>query len=147
VKQSLYSSLPRTGVRKGRGDAGEIPFLDTIGFFGRKSGCGKIGIIAGNPQPVNRGVVTWGLLILVSRARPRVVANFSRNGARAAQQSEPCKRRVTMGWMKFRPVPPGCARKKRGCGVAKLGHRSAMPCASRLALTLFRAAAWARNKY
>jgi hypothetical protein len=43
------------------------------------------------------------------------------------QQSKLCKRRVTMGWAKFRPVPVGLRTKKRGCGVAKLGHRPATP--------------------
>jgi hypothetical protein len=42
--------------------------------------------------------------------------------------------------------PSGLRTKKRGCSVAKLGHRRVMPCALRLALTLFRAATWARNK-
>lgn len=44
------------------------------------------------------------------------VAGFSRNEARAAQQSKFCKRRVTTGWVKFRPVPSGLRTKKRGCG-------------------------------
>jgi hypothetical protein len=51
---------------------------------------------------------------------PATVTDFSRNEARAAQQSKLCKRRVTMGWVKFRPVPPGCARKNAGAALQSL---------------------------
>ena len=48
------------------------------------------------------------------------VTDFSRNEARAAQQSKLCKRRITMGGVKFRPVPPGCARKNAGVALQSL---------------------------
>ena len=51
---------------------------------------------------------------------PATVTDFSRNEARAAQQSKLCKRRVTMGWVKFRPVPPGCALKNAGAALQSL---------------------------
>ena len=60
----------------------------------------------------------WGLLTLVSR--PATVTDFSRNEARAAQQSKLCKWRVTMSWVGIRPVPPGCARKNAGVALQSL---------------------------
>src|SRR5690349_10502255 len=48
------------------------------------------------------------------------VTDFSRNEARAVQQSKLCKRQVTMGWVKFRTVPPGCARKNAGAALQSL---------------------------
>jgi hypothetical protein len=43
------------------------------------------------------------------------------------------------------PAAPGCARKNAGMAL-QLGHSLAMPCASRLAFTLFRTAIQVRNK-
>jgi hypothetical protein len=47
--------------------------------------------------------------------------DFNQNKARAAQQSKLCKRRVTMGWVKFHPVPLCCARKNAGTALQILG--------------------------
>jgi hypothetical protein len=51
---------------------------------------------------------------------PTTMTDFSRNKARAAQQSKLCKRQVTTGRVKFRPVPKGCAQKNAGAALQSL---------------------------
>jgi hypothetical protein len=58
---------------------------------------------------------------------PTTVTDFSRNKARAARQSKLCKRRVTTGRGKFRPVPAGCARKNAGAALQSLAIGSLCP--------------------
>jgi hypothetical protein len=48
------------------------------------------------------------------------MTDFSRNKAGAAQQSKLCKRQVTTGRVKFRPVPQGCARKNASAALQSL---------------------------